>query len=110
MTYISSGSVSHDNLIVYPLIENSRQAYHQLALLQEAAVILRVTRAPERLLYNVSTGGMNSNMADEFVRNFANSLKAKKVAKPMGPNGETDVAAVYNPISMLESYVFGKAS
>lgn len=110
LTYISSGSVSHDNLIVYPLIENSRQAYHQLALLQEAAVILRVTRAPERLLYNVSTGGMNSNMADEFVRNFANSLKAKKVAKPMGPNGETDVAAVYNPISMLESYVFGKAS
>ena len=108
VTYINSGETSPDQLISYPLIERSKQAYHQLSLLQEAAVILRVTRAPERLLYNVSTGRMNNNMADEFVRNFANSLKAKKVAKPMGPNGESDVASVYNPISMLESYVFGK--
>ena len=52
---------------------------------------------------------MANNLADEFVRDFANSLKAKKVART-GPNGETDVAQVYNPISMLESYVFGKAS
>lgn len=110
VTYINSGESSYDGLISYPLIERSRQAYHQLALLQEAAVILRVTRAPERLLYNVGTGRMNNNMADEFVRNFANSLKSKKVAKPIGPNGETDVAAVYNPISMLESYVFAKSA
>lgn len=110
ITYINSGEISYDGLISYPLIEKSRQAYHQLALLQEAAVILRVTRAPERLLYNVGTGRMNNNMADEFVRNFANSLKAKKVAKPIGPNGEADVAAVYNPISMLESYVFAKSA
>ena len=109
LTYISSGEKSHDNLVVYPLIEKSRQAYHELALMQQSAVILRVTRAPERLLYNVSTGGMANNLADEFVRDFANSLKAKKVART-GPNGEVDVAQVYNPISMLESYVFGKAS
>ena len=110
VTYINSGESSYDGLISYPLIAKARQAYHQLALLQEAAVILRVTRAPERLLYNVGTGRMNNNMADEFVRNFANSLKSKKVAKPLGPNGETDVAAVYNPISMLESYVFAKSA
>ena len=110
VTYINSGETSYDGLISYPLVERSRQAYHQLALLQEAAVILRVTRAPERLLYNVSTGNMNNNIADEFVRSFANSLKAKKVAKPSGPNGEADVASVYNPISMLESYVFGKSA
>lgn len=105
LTYICSGDTSHDGLINYPLIEKSRQAYHQLALLQEAAVILRVTRAPERLLYNVSTGRMNDNLAQEYVRAFANSLKAKKVA---GNDG--NIASVYNPISMLESYVFGKSS
>lgn len=110
LTYVNSGEMSPDYLISYPLIEKSRQAYHQLSLMQEAAVILRVTRAPERLLYNVSTGKMNNNMADEFVRNFANSLKAKKVAKPTGPNNEVDIASVYNPISMLESYVFGKSA
>lgn len=104
LTYISSGETSHDGLINYPLIEKTRQAYHQLALLQEAAVVLRVTRAPERLLYNVSTGRMSDNLAQEFVRNFANSLKAKKVANPDG-----NIAQVYNPVSMLEAYVFGKS-
>jgi hypothetical protein len=43
-------------MITYPLIEKAKQAYYKLALLEDAAVILRVTRAPERLLFNVSTG------------------------------------------------------
>lgn len=107
LTYINSGEMSHDGFIYYPIIEKSRQAYHQLALLQEAAVILRVTRAPERLLFNVSTGRMADANAHEYVRNFANSLKAKKVAKNDGTN---DIASVYNPVSMLESYVFGKSA
>jgi len=63
-----------------PLIDKTKQAYYQLDLLQDAAVILRVTRAPERLLFNVSTGKMNDNYAKAYVRDFANSLKAKKVA------------------------------
>lgn len=105
LTYISLGSTSSDGLITYSMMEKVRESYHQLALLQQAMVILRVTRAPERLLFNVSTGNMNQAYADEFVRNFANSLKAKKVAQPNG-----DISQIYNPVSMLESYVFGKSN
>lgn len=107
LTYINSGDLSHDKLVSFPIVEKARQAYHQLALLQEAAVILRVTRAPERLLFNVSTGRMADPNAHEYVRNFANSLKAKKVARN---DGSGDIASVYNPVSMLEQYVFGKSS
>ena len=105
ITYISSGDVSYDGLINYPILEKTKQAYHQLALLQDAAVILRVTRAPERLLFNVSTGRMNQNYADAYVRNFAMSLKSKKVPTHDGK----DIASVYNPVKMLESYIFGKS-
>ena len=66
------------------MVEKAKQAYYQLTLLQDAAVILRVTRAPERLLFNVSTGKMTQNYADEYVRNFANNLKSRKVATPGG--------------------------
>ena len=59
MTYINSGEYSSDYLISYPLIEKAKQAYYKLALLEDAAVILRVTRAPERLLFNVSTGRLD---------------------------------------------------
>ena len=81
MTYINSGETTLDGnqWITFPLVEKSKQAYYQLALLYDAAVILRVTRAPERLLYNVSTGRMNDNYAQAYVRDFANSLKSKKV-------------------------------
>ena len=111
LTYISSGETTLDGnqWITFPLVEKTKQAYYQLALLYDAAVILRVTRAPERLLYNISTGRMNDNYAQAFVRDFANSLKSKKVptAKP-GSMGQQDIAQVYNPITMLENYVFAK--
>ena len=111
LTYISSGETTLDGnqWITFPLVEKTKQAYYQLALLYDAAVILRVTRAPERLLYNVSTGRMNDNYAQAYVREFANSLKSKKVptTKP-GSMGQQDIAQVYNPITMLENYVFAK--
>ena len=111
LTYISSGDTTLDGnqYVQLPLIDKTKQAYYQLALLQDACVILRVTRAPERLLYNVSTGKMNDNYAKAYVRDFANSLKAKKVAQPSHGPGSPDVGSVYNPVSMLESYVFGKS-
>jgi len=56
---VSSGEFSYDYLTTYPLIEKAKQQYHRLALLEDAAVILRVTHAPERLLFNISTGRMN---------------------------------------------------
>lgn len=106
VTYINSGEYSHDNLITYPLIEKAKQQYYKLALLEDAAVILRVTRAPERLLFNVSTGKLDQNRADEYVRRFANSLHSKKTATA---NGQ-DIISTYSPITMLKSYVFGKSS
>ena len=104
VTYINSGEFSYDYLTTYPLIEKAKQQYHRLALLEDAAVILRVTHAPERLLFNISTGRMNQHEAEEYVRRFATELKSKKVATP---NGE-DVFGVYNSPTMLKSYVFSR--
>lgn len=106
LTYINSGEYSYDFMITYPLIEKAKQAYYKLALLEDAAVVLRVTRAPERLLFNVSTGQLDQNRADEYVRRFANSLHSKKVTNPDG----TDITGTYAPITQLKSYIFGKSS
>jgi hypothetical protein len=77
------------------MIEKAKQAYYKLALLEDAAVILRVTRAPERLLFNVSTGRLDQNRADEYVRRFANSLHSKKISIHEG----NDIAGTYAPIT-----------
>ena len=73
--------------------------------MEQSAVILRVTRAPERLLFNISTGKMDQNRADEYVRRFANQLKAKKTPMPDGH----DIASTYDPVTMLKYFVFGKS-
>ena len=65
-----------------------------------------MTHAPERLLFNISTGNMDQNRADEYVKRFANELKQKKTSTPDGK----DIAGVYNPVSMLRSYIFAKSS
>lgn len=105
ITYINSGEWSSDFLISYPLVEKAKQAYYQLALMEQSAVILRVTRAPERLLFNISTGKMDQNRADEYVRRFANQLKAKKTPMPDGH----DIASTYDPVTMLKYFVFGRS-
>lgn len=105
ITYINSGEYSSDFLISYPLVEKAKQAYYQLALMEQSAVILRVTRAPERLLFNISTGKMDQNRADEYVRRFANQLKAKKAPMPDGH----DIASTYDPVTMLKYFVFGRS-
>ena len=113
ITYISSNEVSPDGLIVFPLIEKAKQAYYQYVLMEQSAVILRVTHAPERLLFNVNTGDLPDKKANEYVRRFANDLKQKKVLldRP-SQDGKSapQIANVYNPSTMLESWIFGKSN
>ena len=110
ITYISTGNTSPDGLIQYPMIEKCKQAYHQLVLMQDAAVILRVTRAPERLLFNINTGNLNERMARQKIQDFANKMKSKRIVA--SPNGDKnpEVTSTYNPVTMLESFYFGKTN
>jgi hypothetical protein len=121
VTYISSGETTPDGSIILSLVEKCKQAYYQLALLQDAAVILRVTRAPERLLFNINTGNMTQKQAQEYIRTYGNRLKSRKVA--MGPTayrpgekGELNtsqhpgIVSTYDPVGMLETYIFGRSN
>ena len=113
LTYINSGNISPDGLICYPIIEGAKQAYYQLALLFDAAVILRVTRSPERLLFNISTGNMTPKESDEYVKKFGNQLRNKKVpsvTRDQDGKASPSITNVYNPSSMLEAWVFGKSN
>ena len=103
LTYFNSGTYNYENTIVYPLIENATAPYQQLSLLQDAAIILRITRAPERLVFNIATGGLPEKKAKTMVSAFVNSFKSKK-----STNAKGQVRNSYDPASMLEAYFFWK--
>lgn len=105
LTYVNTGDMNAKENVVYPLIDRSKQAYAQLALMHDAAVILRVVRAPERLVFNIDVGKMPEKKAKAQVRQFINNFKSKKVADQDG-NG---IRTKYDPNTMLESYFFWKS-
>ena len=110
ITYFSHDKKSPNGRVTYSIIEGVKQAYYQLVLLQDAAVIMRVTRAPVRLLFNIATGGMADKVAHEYVRKFANKLSEKKVAKIDRQSNNSMIGKTYNPSSMLDSWVFPKSN
>lgn len=95
-------------------MERCKQQYHQLAMMKDAAIILRVTRAPERLLFNINVGGMPIKTAQQMLKNFENDYKSKKLLTPSGPNMNCaksgQIATVYNPVTMLETFFSGKTN
>ena len=110
ITYFSHDKKSPNGRTTYSIIEGVKQAYYQLVLLQDAAVILRVTRAPQRLLFNIATGGMAEKTAADYVRRFAQKLNEKKVAKIDRQSNNSMIGKTYNPSSMLDSWVFPKSN
>lgn len=103
ITYFNSGMYNYENTIVYPILENASAPYQQLSLLQDAMVILRITRAPERLVFNIATGGLPEKKAKTMVNTFINGFKSKKVS-----NSKGEVRNSYDPAAMLDAYFFWK--
>jgi hypothetical protein len=107
VTYIHSGSWSDDMSIRTPFIEQARRAYKQLSLLEDAIVIYRMVRAPERLKFKIDVGNMPPAKAEAYLKQLMQSYWSKKTYD----SGSTQGAGnVYDPQSMLDSFWFAKRS
>lgn len=107
VTYIHSGSWSDDMSIRTPFIEQARRAYKQLSLLEDAIVIYRMVRAPERLKFKIDVGNMPPAKAEAYLKQLMQAYWSKKTYD----SGSTQGAGnVYDPQSMLDSFWFAKRS
>lgn len=103
VTYFNSGIYNTEKTIAYPILEKAAAPYQQLLLLHDAAIILRVTRAPNRLMFNISTGDLPEKKAKQLVERYIQNFKSRKVSNTKG-----EVKNSYNAESMLEAYFFWK--
>jgi len=104
ITYINSGIWNENKNLRLPFIENARRAYRQLSLIEDAIVIYRLVRAPERLVFNVDVGNMAPPKAEAYLRKLMTSYWSKRTY-------DADQAATvqkFNPQSMLDSFWFAK--
>jgi len=64
------------------LIEPARGPAHQLRLMEDAMVVYRLTRAPERRVFYIDVGNMPSYRAETFMQRMQDLLRKKKVVRP----------------------------
>jgi hypothetical protein len=104
ITYINSGIWNDNKTMRLPFLENARRAYRQLSLIEDAIVIYRLVRAPEKLVFNVDVGNMSPPKAEAYLRN----LQQKYWSRHTYDTDESGTVQKFSPQSMLDSFWFAK--
>ncbi len=87
------------------LLESVFKVYKQKELLEDAIIIYRVQRAPERRIFYVDVGNMPAHMAMSFVERVKNEIQQRRIPSSTG-GGTNVIDASYNPLSANEDYFF----
>jgi hypothetical protein len=87
------------------VLENIFKVYKQKELLEDAVLIYRVSRAPERRVFKIDVGNMPSHMAMAFVERVKNEMHQRRIPTVNG-GGQNMMDATYNPLSINEDYFF----
>lgn len=91
------------------LLESIFKVYKQKELLEDAIIIYRVQRAPERRVFYIDVGNMPSHLAMGFVERVKNEVNQRRIPSLTG-GGTSVVDASYNPLSINEDYFFPQTS
>jgi hypothetical protein len=87
------------------ILEPVFKAYKQKQLLEDAMVIYRVQRAPERRVFYIDVGTLPSHKAMAYVERVKNEIQQRRIPSRTG-GGSQIMDASYNPLSILEDYYF----
>ncbi len=90
------------------ILEKAFKAYKQKELLEDAAVIYRIQRAPERRVFKIDVSNMPTNKAQAYIERFKNEIHQKRMPSRNSSNKNNGVFDLtdssYNPLSMLDDY------
>ncbi len=87
------------------LLESIFKVFKQKELLEDAIIIYRVQRAPERRVFYIDVGNMPSHLAMSFVERVKNEVNQRRIPSVTG-GSQTVVDSSYNPLSINEDYFF----
>jgi hypothetical protein len=91
------------------LLENIFKVYKQKELLEDAILIYRIQRAPERRVFHIDVGNMPSHLAMAFVERVKNEIHQRRIPSQTG-GGNNVIDSAYNPLSINEDYFFPKTA
>ena len=87
------------------ILEQVFKVYKQKELLEDAIIIYRIQRAPERRVFKIDVGNMPTHMAMAYVERIKNEIHQRRIPTQTG-GGANMMDATYNPLAMMEDYFF----
>ena len=82
------------------VLESARRIWRQLILIEDAMLVYRVIRAPERRVFYIDVGNVAPEDIPNYMKQAQDNLKRNKVIDK--DNGRVDLR--YNPLSVDEDY------
>lgn len=104
IVYIHSGMWNFQKTFRLSPLDFARKAYKQLSFIEEAIIIYRLTRAPERLIFDVDVGTMPPAKAEEYLQRVMNRFWSSKSFDL----DYSDVTQKANPMSMTDNFWFAR--
>lgn len=82
------------------------RTFKQKELLEDALIIYRIQRAPERRVFNIDVGNMHPGRVKSYLENVKNEFRQKTIPSAYG--GKEHVESIYNPQSMNQDFFLAK--
>lgn len=82
------------------------RAQKQKELLEDAIIIYRIQRAPERRVFYIDVGKMPPQRVKSYLEQIKNEIRQRKI--PTYGGGVEQVDSVYNPQQMSEDFFFAQ--
>jgi len=98
--YVHSGMVDTTTKRVVGYLQKAIRPMNMLRQIEDAVVIYRISRAPERRIFYVDVGNLPKQKAEQYLRSIMNRYRTKMVYDPS--TGETRDDR--NHMHMLEDY------
>ena len=91
------------------ILEPVFKVYKQKELLEDAILIYRVQRAPERRVFYIDVGNMPTHKARAHLERIKNENHQRRIPSKTG-GGQNITDSAYNPLSIMEDYFFAQTA
>ena len=79
IAYCHSGLLSEDKKLVLSYLHKAIKPLNQLRMIEDAVVIYRISRAPERRIFYIDVGNLPKMKAEQYLRDIMTRYKNKMV-------------------------------
>lgn len=96
IAYVSSGIVDANTGLPLSNLNKAIKPVNNMAMMENAVIIYRITRAPERRIFYVDVAGMPTHKAESHLRNLRNEFRNKMLFDPT--TGKTKDTKWFQPM------------